>query len=127
MPQQIEQAGPVIKRVGQRDAGAQENFSSRLTPTAANDNNCEGPWQLVPFPEGLAPIPDGQCLSMQDVGSSLLWEGNVIPQPGEQDIRPSWTANRGRLAYLATVSIVMFCWLYLLWLALAYGVDMILG
>jgi hypothetical protein len=36
----------------QRSSGARPIFPNKL-PTSANDNDCEGPWPLIPFPEGL--------------------------------------------------------------------------
>ena len=110
MAQHIEQDDPVGTKVARRSIGAHESFFKQPPTSAANDNDCEGPWPLVPFPEGL-----------------FLSEGVATPQLVQEGFRSSWRATLSRLAYAATVSIAMFGWLYLLWLALVSSVQMILS
>jgi hypothetical protein len=104
MAQHIEQDDPVGTTVARRSTGAWQPPTS-----AANDNDCEGPWPLVPFPEGLH-----------------LCEGVGTPQPVRERFT-SWRAPLSRLAYAAAVLIAMFGWLYLLSLALVSSVQKILS
>jgi len=79
----------------------------------------KGRWPLAPFPEGHLGIPTGQQemnrqLSTESACPFLLYEEVTTPD----GLRPSWRATLGRLAYVAVVSIAMFGWLFVLWLAL---------
>jgi hypothetical protein len=103
MGQHIEQDDPVGTTAARRSTGAHESFSRQPPTSAANDNDSEGPWPLVPFPEGFFV---------------------VTPQKG---LAASWRATLSRLAYVATVSIAMFGWLYLLWLVLVGSVHALLS
>ena len=49
---------------------------------------------------------------------NILYEEVTAPQAVQAGSRSSWRATLGRLAYGAGVSVAMFGWLYLLWLAL---------
>ena len=109
MAQHIEQDDPVGTTVARRRTGAHESFSRQPPTSAANDNDCEGPWPLVPFPEGLH-----------------LCEGVATPQPVRERFT-SWRAPLSRLADAAAVLIAMFGWLYLLSLALVCSVQKILS
>jgi hypothetical protein len=122
MAQHIEQE--VSRPADRRNAGAREVFYKQ---PAANDNDREGPWPLVPLPQELAPVPDREWLSMEGISSALLCEGASLPQPVQEDFRSSCRETLGRLAYVAAISIAMSGWLYLLWLALAYSIGAIQG
>ena len=52
---------------------------------------------------------------------NILYEVTT-PQAVQAGSRASWRATLGRLAYVAAVSLAMFGWLYLLWLALVSSV-----
>ena len=110
MVQRIEQDNPASMTVARQSIGAHEDFSGQLA-SAANDNNCEGPWPLVPFPEGLF-FPNEQHEPSESVTS----------HPVQESDRSYWRATLSRLAYAATVSIAMLGWLYLLGLALVSSV-----
>jgi len=88
---------------------------SKQPSSAANDNECEGPWPLVPFPEGHSPKLN-QPLSTDSFCPSHLYEGSQVLQ---NDVRSSWRATGGRLTYVTMVSVAMFGWLFVIWLALA--------
>jgi hypothetical protein len=81
---------------------------------AANDNDWEGSSPLVPLPEGRLGVPSG----LQE--SNRLSTESACRSPAS--FRSSWRATLGKLAYVVAVSIAMFGWLYLLWLALVSGV-----
>lgn len=107
MAQRIEQDNPASMTAAQ-SIGTHEDFSGQPA-SAANDNNCEGPWPLVPFPEGLF-FPNEQHDPSKSVASD------------QESARSYWTATLSRPAYAATVSIAMLGWLYLLGLALVSSV-----
>lgn len=61
-------------------------------------------------------LPEGVC-------PSILYEEVTTPQAVQAGSRSSWRATLGRLAYGAGVSVAMFGWLYLPWLALVSSVQ----
>jgi len=61
------------------------SFPEQPVTASANDNDCEGPWPLVPFPEGRLGIPSGQSESNQPLSTesacpSLAHEEATIPR-----------------------------------------------
>src|SRR4051794_11988382 len=102
MAQHIEQE--VSQPADQRSTRAREVFCKQ---PAANDNDRESPWPLVPLRQGPAPIPDREWLSMEGIGSALLCEEASLPQPAQEDLRSSWRQTLGRLAYVTAISIAM--------------------
>jgi hypothetical protein len=113
MTSHIKQDDPDGTTVTRRGTGAHQRFPEQPPTSAANDNDCESSWPLVPFPESACP--------------SLFYEEVTTPQAVQSGFRSSWRATLGRLAYVAVVSIAMFGWLYLLWLALVSSVQGILS
>jgi hypothetical protein len=87
-----------------RSAGAHQRFSEERAKSAANDN--QGPWPVVPLPEGSFP--------------SFLSEEVATPQ------RFSWKAKLILLTYAAGTLIAMLGWLYLLWLAIGSSLEWML-
>jgi hypothetical protein len=124
MAQHIEQE---VHRPADRRSTRARDVYKQLPASAANDNDREGPWPLVPLPQGPAPVPDRDWLSMEGIGSALLCEGASLPQPAQEDFPSSWRETLGRLAYVAAISVAMSGWLYFLWLALAYSFGAIHG
>jgi hypothetical protein len=113
MTSYIKQDDPDGTTVTRRGTGARKRFPEQPPTSAANDKDCEGSWPLVPFPKTACP--------------SLLYEEVITPRVVQASFRSSWRATLGRLAYLAVVSIAMFGWLYLLWLAPVSSVQGILS
>jgi hypothetical protein len=109
MAQHIKQEDSVGISVARPSTGAPESFSKQPPPSVADDNVCDGPWPLVPFPEG------------------LLCAGGATPQRAQEGPRSSWKATSGKLAFAATALIAMLGWLYLLWLAVVSSVEKILS
>jgi hypothetical protein len=110
------------------DEPADESFSTPPPASAANDNDCEGSWPLVPLSEGLTAILGGQPESIRRDPPESAWpfflrEGVDSPQPVQERFRSFWKTT----LYVATVSIVEFGWLYLLWLALVRSVQWMLN
>jgi|SRR6266478_9435286 len=111
-----------------QDEPAHESISRPPLTPAANDNDCEGPWPLVPFPEGLTAILGGQQEPIRRDLTESAWpfflrEGVDSPQPDQERFRSFWKTT----LYLATVSIAEFGWLYLHWLVLVRSVQWILS
>jgi hypothetical protein len=126
MGQHIEQDVLIGTAMTRRSIGANQSVSGQPPTSAANDNDCEGPWPLVPFPEGLTAIPGGQQEPIRrdptgSVWPSFLREEVDSPQPVQESFRSLTTL------YMGTVSIAEFGWLYLLWLALVRSVQWILS
>ena len=124
MAQHIEQDHPVGTTVARRSTGAHDSFSGQPPTPAANDNDCEGPWPQIQFPEGLTAIPGGQQEPIrrdptESAWPSFLREEVDSPQPVQEGFRSFWKTT----LYMATVSIAEFGWLYLLWLALVRSVQ----
>ena len=90
-----------------RGAGRHERLAERSVKSAANDNNNQGPWPLIAFPE--SPYPS---VSFEDITKPqhFSWKGKLI-----------------RLAYVVATPIAMFSWLYVLSLAIVSGVVWILS
>jgi hypothetical protein len=110
--------GPTATRSG---TGAPQNFPKPPATSAANDNDCEGPRSQVPLSTERSSIPSGQ----PEPTRGQITEGACPSIPCEEVTNPqavqagsSWRARLGMLAYVAAVSVAMFGWLYLLWLAL---------
>ena len=102
MMSHIKQDDPDGRSAIRRSPGAHQSVSERPVKSAANDNDNQGPWPFVPFPEGSYP--------------SVLSEEVATPQ------RLSWKAKLILLAYAAVTPIAMLGWLYLLWLAIVSSV-----
>jgi hypothetical protein len=81
---------------------------ARKPPTSANDNDCNAPLPLIPFPAGA----DSLLREQQEVI-------DLFPaQPGRATLpTSSWKAMLGWFTYVLVVSIAMVGWLYVLWLA----------
>ena|SRR5438270_3288860 len=109
----------------QRSIGARPGFP-RKPPTSANDNNRDGPWPLIPFPERLDAIPTGHQELFHRL--STQHEEATAEQTVQASFRSSsWRTTLGLGAYVVGASIAMFGWLYLLWLALITSVNGIFG
>ena len=112
--------------VTRRGTDAHQRYRQHPRTSAADDNDCD--WPLVPLPEGHLGIPSGlqesnRLLSSQSAFLFHLSEEVTRPQLVQASSRSSWRATLGRLAYVAAVSVAMFGWLYLLWLALVSSVE----
>jgi hypothetical protein len=124
----IKQDDPDGTTVTRRGTGAHQRFPEQPPTSAANDNDCEGPWPLIPFPEGLNGTPSGQQIRRLSTESARpLNEEVTIRRAVQAGFRSSWRATLARLAYAVAVSIAMFGWLYVLWLALVSSVQWILS
>jgi hypothetical protein len=104
MMSHIEQQDADRRLVIRRIAGPHQRFSEE---SAANDNDNQGPWPLVPFPEGSYP--------------SVLAEEVTTPR------RFSWNAKLILLTYAALTPIAMLGWLYVLWLATVSSLEWMLN
>jgi hypothetical protein len=127
MAQHIEQDVLIGTTVAQRSAATNDSFFRHPPTSVANDNVRNGPWPLVPFPEGLAGDPSGQQEPIRRHPTETAWpsflrEGVDNPRPVQKDFRSSWKPT----LYVATVTIAEFGWLYLLGLTLVRSVQWIL-
>jgi hypothetical protein len=124
MAQHIEQSDLVGTTVARRSTEAHESVFSQPPTSAANDNVREGSSPLVTFPEGLTGFPRGQQEPIRRHPKETDWpaflrERIESPPPLQERFFSSWKMT----LYVATVSIVEFGWLYLLWLALIRSVQ----
>ena len=103
----IKRDDPDRATVIRRSARRGERLAERSVMSAANDNDHQGPWPLIPFPE--SPYP------------SVLLEDVTNPQ------RLSWKDKLITLSYVVATSIAVFGWLYVLSLAIVSSVVWILS
>lgn len=97
-------------------AGAHPGFLRKL-PTAANDNTDNGPWPLIPFPNGID-FPAGQD----------LFRGPSHPDKVAPPTPLSWRAKLGLAAYAVAASVVLLGWLCFIWTVLIFiWVELIAG
>jgi hypothetical protein len=130
--EQNNSGGPTV--IG-RGTGKHKRFAvqaPKFAAIAANDNDCERGRPLIPLPVGHLGIQCGQQelnqpLSTDRVYPSLLSEEVTTTETVQATFSPSWRARFGRTAYVATISIAMFGWLYLLWLGLISSMQAILN
>ena len=120
MTQHIEQDKADRTTLGQRKPSSAPELS-RKPPTSANDNDC-GPWPLIPFSEVLNGIPSEQQQQIERFSIE-----SARAQAIQRRSRSSWRGKLGVVTYAVGVSIAMFGWIYLLWLALAASVRGLLG
>ena len=103
-----------MSRIKQDDTISRAATLSKLQSSApANDNDGDGAWPLLPFPESASPP-----LSYQEVTTTPAIQTGL---------RSSWKATLSRLAYLAAVSMAMLGWSYLLVVALISSVMWIVS
>lgn len=119
MVQPIGQDNPADKTII-RQSKAHENFSGQPSTSAANDNDDEGPWPLIPFPEGFFA---GVRSEQQESIFSTKSAGQLSSDISQRGSSSSRRGRLSRLTYAAMVLIAMVGWLYLLWLVLLSSID----
>jgi len=118
---QIKQDDPDDTLVTPRASGVQQRFPGQPLRSAANDNDCVDSWPQVPSSDGYLVVSGQHDFIQRLCGESacmpLLCEELANPLPIQANFRSSWKVTEIGL-HTAVLSIGIFGWLSVLWLAI---------